>query len=124
MRTIQVDRNFSKLSTNPNVQRRIYVGSQDLSTSNRLGDPDDVSRTTSCGQYETILQIQIGGSHEGFCRLSVAAYTVSIMTMYQWRRIRAFKVEENIGPIILEHLRHQFDIDVLDIDFLARRYLH
>ena len=32
-----------------------------------------------------------------------------------------FEVEENIGLVVLEHLRHKLNIHVLDVDFLWSR---
>ena len=37
--------------------------------------------------------------------------------MNRW--MRTFKVEENIRLVVLEHLRDQLDIHVLDVDLLS-----
>jgi hypothetical protein len=37
------------------------------------------------------------------------------------QRELTFQVEKHIGLVVLEHLRHQFHVHVLDIDLLSRR---
>ena len=56
---------------------------------------------------------------DGSLRLSVAARTISYQQRCILGRHLTFKMEQHIRLIVLEHLRHQFDIHVLDIDFLA-----
>lgn len=37
------------------------------------------------------------------------------------QRELTFQMEEHVGLVVLEHLRHQFHVHVLDVDLLSRR---
>lgn len=56
-------------------------------------------------------------SHDGSFKLSVAIKSASRPIPKQ-TIVPTFQVKEHVGLIVLEHLRDEFDIHILDIDFL------
>lgn len=59
------------------------------------------------------------GHYEGSVRLSVAeGGSDERLWMIGWRVRQTFEVEEDVVLIVLEHVRHQLNIHVLDVDFL------
>ena len=48
----------------------------------------------------------------------MAILCISLDPDRQEESLLTFQVEEDVGLVVLEHLRHQFDVHVLNVDVL------